>query len=67
MTRRREGLVESFPEAERAIADGDFRCDRQAARLQIGEQFLPTLCALPHAGPETDQLLLAFFRLERRA
>ena len=31
--------------------------DRQAARLQIDEQFLPTLCALPHAGPETDQLL----------
>ena len=62
VTRRREGLVESFPEAERAIADGDFRCDRQAARLQIDEQFLPTLCALPHAGPETDQLLLALGR-----
>src|ERR1700704_6651154 len=38
MTRCREHLVESFPETERAIADGDFRRDRQAARLQIDEQ-----------------------------
>src|SRR3977135_3561468 len=62
VTRRREGLVESFPEAERAIADGDLWRDRPAARLQIDEQFLPTLHALPHARLETDQLFLALGR-----
>src|SRR6204780_1097081 len=59
MTRRRERLVEGLPEPERAIANGDLRRDRQAARLQGDEQLLPALRALPHARLKADQLLLA--------
>src|SRR5258708_518914 len=62
MTRRRERLVEGLPEPERAIANGDLRRDRQAARLQIDEQLLPALPALPHARLKADQLLLALRR-----
>ena len=49
MARRRQRLVEGFPKAERAIADGQLRRDRQTARLQIDEQFPPALRALPQA------------------
>src|SRR5208282_41666 len=45
VTRRREGLVESFPEAERAIADGDLWRDRQATRLKSTSNSFQ-LCAL---------------------
>jgi len=37
--------------------DSDFWRDRQAARLQFDEQFLPALRALPRARLEPDQLL----------
>src|ERR1035437_5793082 len=57
--RRRKRLVESFPESECAVASGNLRCDRQAARLQINEQLLPTLCALPLTSLKADQLLPA--------
>ena len=49
MTRRRERLVERFPEPERAIADGGLRRDGQAARFQVDKQFLPALRALLQA------------------
>jgi hypothetical protein len=38
------------------------RLNRQAAGLQIDEQFSPTLCALSHVRLETDKLLLALRR-----
>src|SRR5208337_5145173 len=54
--------VEGLPEPERAIANGHLRRDDPAARLQIDEQFLPALRALPHARLKADQLLLALRR-----
>ena len=62
MTRRRQRLVEGFPKAKRAIADGQLRRDRQTSRLQIDEQFPPALRALPHACLEADQFLDALGR-----
>jgi len=42
-------LVQGFPEAERPVADRQFRGDAQAARLEIDQQFAPALRAFPHA------------------
>src|ERR1019366_4332059 len=54
VTRRREGLVESFPEAERAVADGDLWRDQQAPRLQIDEQ-IPSNSARSPACPSGNR------------
>jgi hypothetical protein len=45
MARRRERFVECLPEPERSVADGEFRRQRQAARFQVNQQFLPALRA----------------------
>ena len=55
-------LLQRLPETERAIADGDFRGNRQTARLQIDEQFLPALRAFPHACLKAEQLFLSLGR-----
>ena len=62
MPRRRKRFLQRLPEAKRAVAHREFRRVRKAARLQIDQQFLPTLRALAKAGLEADQLLLAFGR-----
>src|SRR3954470_22024498 len=45
----REDLLERLPEAERAVAGGQFGRDGQAARLEVDQQFAPTLRALAHS------------------
>ena len=62
MSRRREDLLERLPEAERAIADRQLGCDRQATGLQPDQQLPPTLGTLSRADLEADQLLLALGR-----
>src|ERR687893_252175 len=39
----REDLLERLPEAERAVAGGQLRRDRQATRLEPGQQLMPAL------------------------
>src|SRR3954451_22250925 len=41
----REDLLERLPEAERAVAGSQFGRDGQAARLEVDQQFAPTLRA----------------------
>src|ERR1700710_1667832 len=62
MARMGPNLVERLPEAKRAIADGQFGSVRQAALLEIDEQFAPTLRALANPNLQADQLLAAFRR-----
>src|SRR6201997_2126495 len=57
-----EDLVERLPEAERAVADGNFRGDLQPALFHVDQEFTPSLRALPHADLKADQFLLAFRR-----
>ena len=47
------------PANEGAVADSQFRRDRQTAGLEVDQQFAPALCAFPHADLKTQQLLLA--------
>jgi hypothetical protein len=44
-------LIERLPEAERAIADGNFRGDLQLTLFDVDQQLTPALRALPHADP----------------
>src|SRR5205085_1161273 len=60
----RPQLAERFPEAKRAVGDGEFGRDRQTSVLQIEQQFTPILRALARAVGKTEQLLPA---LRRRA
>jgi len=46
MPRAWKHLIQCFPETKRAVARRQFRRDCQPTRLQIDEQFPPTLCAL---------------------
>ena len=69
VTRRREGVVESFPEVDHATAAGDFLArwrDQQATRLQIDEQFLPTLGRSP-ARPSGNRSTLSSPRASRQS
>lgn len=59
---RRIDLAEGGPEAERAIADGEFRRLREPPLLEIKEQFLPALPASTDAVDDSDQFLPAFGR-----
>src|SRR3954451_14507796 len=61
---RRRDFFERLPEAERAVASGEFGGDDQATRLEIDEQLAPALGAFADADLEAEQLLLA---LRRRA
>jgi hypothetical protein len=56
MFRAGEDFVERFPEAERAIADSNFRSALQSAPLHLDEELPPALRALPHAHLKTNQL-----------
>src|ERR1019366_1407897 len=55
-------LVERLPEAERTVANGDFRSDLQSPSFHIDEKFAPALRAFPNANLETDEFLLALRR-----
>ena len=59
---RRRQLLERLPEAKGAIAGRQLRRDRQAANLQIDQQFAPALRAFPHAHLQAEQLLLTLRR-----
>src|SRR5919202_7150981 len=59
MPGRWENLLERLPEAERAVADGQLRRDRQATGLEVDQQLVPALGALAHPDLEANQLLLA--------
>jgi hypothetical protein len=41
--------VERLPEAERTVADGDFRGDREPTAFHLDQKFAPALRAFPHA------------------
>ena len=56
----RPHLIDRFPEAKRAIGDGELRSYCQTAPLEIEQQFLPGLRALADAVGKTDEFLLAF-------
>ena len=45
----------AFPEAERAVSDGDFRSNLQSPAFRLDEQFVPALRALAHANLEADE------------
>ncbi|MGY4286310.1 hypothetical protein ACVWXO_005530 [Bradyrhizobium sp. LM2.7] len=55
-------LVERLPEAERAVANGNFRGDLQPALLHVDQELTPALRALPDADLKANQFLLAFRR-----
>src|SRR5665213_2907391 len=54
-----EDLVDRLPEAERAVANGDFWGDLQPALLHLNQQLTPALRALASANLEADKFLLA--------
>ena len=56
----RPHLIDRFPEAKRAIGDGELRSYCQTAPLEIEQQFLPGQRALADAVGKTDEFLLAF-------
>src|ERR1035437_2047196 len=62
MRRSGKDLVESLPEAERTVANGDFRGDLQSPSFHIDQQFAPALRAFPNANLETGEFLLALRR-----
>src|SRR5712671_688105 len=62
MPRAGKNLVERPPEAERTVADGDFRGGRKPAAFHLDQQFAPALRALAHADLEADELLLTLRR-----
>src|SRR5260370_1495887 len=62
MGRMGPNLVERLPEPKRPIAGGQFGSVRQAALLEIDEQFAPTLRALANPNLQADKLLAAFRR-----
>ena len=62
LTRRRVGLPQGGPEAERTIGDGDRRWNGEPTVLEVEEQFEPALFALSDAVDDGDQFLLAVGR-----
>ena len=62
LSRRAEFFLKRLPEAKRAIADGEFRRDGEAAGFQIRQEFAPGLGAFPIARLKPNQL---FFALRR--
>jgi len=55
-------LVDRLPEAERTVADGNFRGDLQPPLLHFDQELTPALRTLPSTNPEADEFLLAFRR-----
>jgi hypothetical protein len=49
MPRAGKDLVERLPEAERTVADGDFRGDRDPTAFHLDQKFAPALRTFPHA------------------
>ena len=59
-----EDLLDRLPEAERAVADGEVRCNREPTPLDIDEELTPALGALAHPGLKADEFLPAGLRRE---
>src|SRR5882672_2132077 len=55
-------LRERLPETQRTIARRHLRSDRQTALLEVQQELVPRLLALPLAILDRHQLLLAFRR-----
>ena len=64
VARTGKDLLDRLPEAERAVADRDFRGDVQPTALHVDQQFPPALGAFPYADLKADKFFLA---LRRRA
>jgi len=64
LARGRPDLAGSFPEAERAVSDRQFRPHIEPAPFQIEQQITPILRTFPYAVGEADEFLAA---LRRRA
>src|SRR3979490_1841443 len=64
VTRRREGLVESFPEAERAIADGDLW---PTSRAPSNRRAIPSNSARSPACPSGNRSTLSCPRASRQS
>ncbi len=62
VTRPGEDLVQSLPEAERAVADGDLGRDGEAAGFQVDQELAPALRALSYPDMEAEELLLSLRR-----
>jgi len=62
LTRRRVGLRQGGPEAERTIGDSDRRWNGEPTVLEVEEQFEPALFALSDDVDDGDQFLLAVGR-----
>ena len=53
------GLAQRLPEAERAVADGQLRCDLEAPAFEFQQQFQPALFALAIAVTQPHDILVA--------
>ena len=53
-------LIDSLPEAERAVTDREIRRDLEPTPLDVDEKLAPALRALPYPGLEPNEFLLAF-------
>src|SRR5205809_6351328 len=54
-----EDPFDCLPEAERAVADREVRCNLEPTLLDVDEEFAPALRTLAHSGLEADEFLLA--------
>jgi hypothetical protein len=52
-------FLDRLPEAERTVADREVGRDLEPTSLDVDEEFVLTLRALPHPGLEADEFLLA--------
>lgn len=60
MPRPEKDFVERLPEAESAVADGNFRGNLQPALFDVDHELAPALRALPPPDLKADQFLFAF-------
>src|ERR1700730_9516480 len=59
MSGARINLLDSLPEAERAVADREVRRNLEPTLLDVDEKLAPALCVLTYPGLEADEFLLA--------
>src|SRR5262244_4269801 len=58
LARFRPYFAGGFPEAQRAVGDGEFRPHVEPTTLHVEQQAAPIVCAFPCPIGKTDQLLL---------
>src|SRR5712672_2398268 len=54
-----EDLIDRLPEAERAVANREVRCNLEPTLLDVDKELTPALRTLAHPGLEADEFLLA--------